>query len=153
VLGVEHTVIEGVDLEQVGTEEVLVARVRPVRSRRGRCGWSQSSGKVAGTGLTCGIRGRPEAARPKDGVNQWLLARSGVVVHPAEEGSLASRVLGHVRERSSNLPHLAAETGLFRVRSGGLSGGLAVCTISAYLVPYGPARRSRASRRCPINFI
>ncbi len=29
VLGVEHTVIEGIDLEQVGSEEVLVAGVRP----------------------------------------------------------------------------------------------------------------------------
>jgi len=38
VLGVEHTVIEGVDLERVGTEEVLVARVCPVRARRNRCG-------------------------------------------------------------------------------------------------------------------
>jgi transposase len=38
VLGVQHTVIEKVALEQVGTEEVLVARVRPTRSRQGRCG-------------------------------------------------------------------------------------------------------------------
>ena len=40
VLGVEHTVIEGVALEeQTGTaEEVLVARVRPTRSRQRRCG-------------------------------------------------------------------------------------------------------------------
>ena len=38
VLGVEHTVIEGVDLEHRGAEEVLVARVRPTRSRQGRCG-------------------------------------------------------------------------------------------------------------------
>jgi hypothetical protein len=30
VLGVEHTVIEGVELEQAGTGEVLVARVRPL---------------------------------------------------------------------------------------------------------------------------
>ncbi|MBA2323450.1 MAG: transposase family protein [Pseudonocardiales bacterium] len=38
VLGVEHTVIEPVDLEADGEGEVLVARVRPTRSRRGRCG-------------------------------------------------------------------------------------------------------------------
>jgi transposase len=38
VLGVEHTVIEGVDLESAGTGEVLVARVRLPRSRQGRCG-------------------------------------------------------------------------------------------------------------------
>jgi transposase len=38
VLGVEHTVIESVELEPDGGGEVLVARVRPTRSRRGRCG-------------------------------------------------------------------------------------------------------------------
>jgi len=38
VLGVQHTVIEGVDLEPAGAGEVLVARVRPTRSRTGRCG-------------------------------------------------------------------------------------------------------------------
>jgi transposase len=38
VLGVEHTVIESVELEPEGGAEVLVARVRPTRSRRGRCG-------------------------------------------------------------------------------------------------------------------
>jgi hypothetical protein len=37
VLGVEHTVIE-VDLEQAGTEEMQVARVRRVHCRRNRCG-------------------------------------------------------------------------------------------------------------------
>ena len=37
LLGVEHTVVEDVDLEGDGAEEVLVARVRPTRSRRGRC--------------------------------------------------------------------------------------------------------------------
>ncbi len=37
LLGVEHTVIEGVELEGEGAEEVLVARVRPTRSRRSRC--------------------------------------------------------------------------------------------------------------------
>jgi len=38
VLGVQHTVIEKVELEAQGGEEVLVATVRPTRSRRGRCG-------------------------------------------------------------------------------------------------------------------
>jgi transposase len=38
VLGVAHTVIEKVELESVGGEEVLVATVRPTRSRQGRCG-------------------------------------------------------------------------------------------------------------------
>lgn len=38
VLGVQHTVIEKVELEQLGGEEVLVATVRPTRSRQGRCG-------------------------------------------------------------------------------------------------------------------
>ena len=38
VLGVQHTVIEKVELEQQGEEEVLVATVPPTRSRQGRCG-------------------------------------------------------------------------------------------------------------------
>jgi transposase len=37
VLGVQHTVIEKVELERQGVEEVLVATVRPTRSRQGRC--------------------------------------------------------------------------------------------------------------------
>lgn len=37
LLGVEHTVIEGVELVEEGGEEVVVARVRPTRSRRSRC--------------------------------------------------------------------------------------------------------------------
>ena len=37
LLGVEHAVIEGVELEGEGTAEVLVASVRPTRSRRWRC--------------------------------------------------------------------------------------------------------------------
>ena len=41
VLGVEHTVIESVELEADGGGEVLVARVRPTRTRRGRCGQCQ----------------------------------------------------------------------------------------------------------------
>ena len=38
VLGVQHTVIEKVELETQGGEEVLVATVRPTRSRQDRCG-------------------------------------------------------------------------------------------------------------------
>lgn len=54
LLGVEHTVIEDVDLEVDGKgREVLVARVRPARSRRNRCsrcarrcpGYDQGSGR------------------------------------------------------------------------------------------------------------
>lgn len=37
LLGVEHTVIEGVELEGEGDAEVVVARVRPSRSRCSRC--------------------------------------------------------------------------------------------------------------------
>ena len=37
LLGVEHTVIEKVELRQENGEEVLVASVRPTRSRRSRC--------------------------------------------------------------------------------------------------------------------
>jgi transposase len=38
VLGIENTVIESVELEPAAGGEVLVARVRPTRSRRGHCG-------------------------------------------------------------------------------------------------------------------
>ena len=38
VLGVQHTVIEKVELERQGVQDVLVATVRPTRSRQGRCG-------------------------------------------------------------------------------------------------------------------
>jgi transposase len=38
VLGVEHTVVESVELESGVGGEVLVAQVRPTRSRQGRCG-------------------------------------------------------------------------------------------------------------------
>jgi transposase len=38
VLGVQHTVVERVGLETVGGREVLVATVRPTRSRQHRCG-------------------------------------------------------------------------------------------------------------------
>ena len=38
MLGVQHTVIEKVELERQGVEDVLVATVRPTRSRQGRCG-------------------------------------------------------------------------------------------------------------------
>jgi transposase len=38
VLGVAHTVVEKVELETDGGEEMLVATVRPTRSRQGRCG-------------------------------------------------------------------------------------------------------------------
>jgi transposase len=37
LLGVEQTVIESVELVEERGEEVIVARVRPVRARRLRC--------------------------------------------------------------------------------------------------------------------
>jgi hypothetical protein len=37
LLGVENLVIEEVELEVEGADEVLVAKVRPTRSRRLRC--------------------------------------------------------------------------------------------------------------------
>ena len=56
VLGVEHTVIEGVDLESAGTEEVLVVRVRPTRSRQRRCapGYDRGEGRRRWRGLDAG---------------------------------------------------------------------------------------------------
>lgn len=71
VLGVEHTVIEGVDLEQAGTEEVLVARVRPTRSQQGRCG-RRSPGYDQGEG-----RRRWRA---------WMLAPRGCTWKPTRRG-------------------------------------------------------------------
>ena len=38
MLGVQHTVIQKVELETQGGEEVLIATVHPTRSRQGRCG-------------------------------------------------------------------------------------------------------------------
>jgi len=65
VLRVEHTVVEGVDLEPAGAEEVLVARVRPTRSRTGRCGrcarrapgYDQGQGRRRWRGLDLGTTG------------------------------------------------------------------------------------------------
>ena len=62
VLGLQHTVIEGVDLEPAGAGEVLVARVRPTRSRTGRCGrcgrrgpgYDQGQGRRRWRGLDLG---------------------------------------------------------------------------------------------------
>jgi len=75
VLGVQHTVIEGVDLEPAGAGEVLVARVRPTRSRTGRCGRPVGG---AGRAMT---RGRAGAA---GGV--WTWARSGCTWRPTRRG-------------------------------------------------------------------
>jgi transposase len=83
-LGVEHTVIEGVELEQQETKEVLVARVRPVRSRRGRCGrcgrkapgYDQGEGRRRWRGLDAGTtRVYLEADAPR-----VACAEHGVVV-------------------------------------------------------------------------
>ena len=74
VLGVQHTVIEGVDLEPAGAGEVLVARVRPTRSRTGRCGrcgrrgpgYDQGQGRRRWRGLDLGtIRVYLEADAPR----------------------------------------------------------------------------------------
>jgi hypothetical protein len=37
VLGVQHTVIEKVELETHGGEKVLITMVRPTRARQARC--------------------------------------------------------------------------------------------------------------------
>lgn len=37
IVGVEHTAITGVDVEGDGLDERVVVRVRPNRSRQGRC--------------------------------------------------------------------------------------------------------------------
>jgi hypothetical protein len=47
LLGVQYTMIEGVELERVAGEEVVVARVRPTRSR------------TAGKPCACAVTGRP----------------------------------------------------------------------------------------------
>lgn len=74
VLGVQHTVIEGVELEAAGTAEVLVARVRPTRSRAGRCGrcgcrapgYDQGEGQRRWRGLDVGtVRVYLEADAPR----------------------------------------------------------------------------------------
>jgi transposase len=53
LLGVRHTVVEGVELEASPRGEVLIARVRPTRSRASRCGRCQrrSPGYDQGEGL------------------------------------------------------------------------------------------------------
>ena len=64
VRGVGHTVLEGVDLEPAGAEEVLVAWVRPTRCRAGRwgrCGrrapgYDQGQGRRRWRGLDLGTR-------------------------------------------------------------------------------------------------
>jgi transposase len=84
VLGVEHTVIEGVDLESAGTGEVLVARVRPTRSRQSRCGrcgcrapgYDQGEGRRRWRGVDAGtMRVYLEADAPR-----VSCAEHGVVV-------------------------------------------------------------------------
>ena len=82
MLGVQHTVIEGVDLEPTGAGEVLVARVRPTRSRTGRCGrcalrapgYDQGQGRRRWRGLDLGTTrvyleaDAPRVACPEHGV-------------------------------------------------------------------------------------
>jgi transposase len=74
VLGVQHTVIEGVELEVAEAGEVLVARVRPTRSRAGRCGrcgrrgagYDQGEGRRRWRGLDLGtLRVYLEADAPR----------------------------------------------------------------------------------------
>jgi len=74
VLGVEYTVLEGVELERAGSEDVLVARVPPVRSRRNRCGrcgrcspgYDQGAGRRRWRGLDAGTsRVSREADAPR----------------------------------------------------------------------------------------
>jgi len=84
LLGVEHTVIEGVELETEGAEEVLVARVRPTASRRSRCsrcdrrcrGYDQGDGRRRWRNLDLGtVRVYLEADAPR-----VRCAEHGVVV-------------------------------------------------------------------------
>ena len=74
LLGVEHTVVEAVELEDDDDEEVLVARVRPSRSRRGRCsrcdrrcrGYDQGGGRRRWRTLDVGtVRAYVEADAPR----------------------------------------------------------------------------------------
>lgn len=74
VLGVENTVVESVGLEPDGDGEVLVARVRPTRSRRGRCrrwrrrcaGYDRGEGRRRWRGLDLGtVRVYLEADAPR----------------------------------------------------------------------------------------
>lgn len=74
LLGVEHTVIERIELVQEGGEEVVVARVRPTRSRRSRCsrcgrkcrGYDAGSGRRRWRTLDLGtVRAYLEADAPR----------------------------------------------------------------------------------------
>jgi transposase len=74
LLGVEHTVIETVQLEDGGGEEVLVASVRPTRSRQGRCsrcdkrcrGYDQGDGRRRWRTMDVGtVRAYLEADAPR----------------------------------------------------------------------------------------
>lgn len=74
LLGVEHTVIESVELEGEGREEVLVARVRPTASRRSRCsrcdrrcrGYDQGAGRRRWRTLDVGtVKAYLEADAPR----------------------------------------------------------------------------------------
>ena len=82
VLGVENTVIESVELEPDGGGEMVVALVRPTRSRRGRCGrcqrrspgYDQGEGRRRWRGLDLGTTrvyleaDAPRVACPEHGV-------------------------------------------------------------------------------------
>jgi transposase len=82
VLGVENTVIESVTLEPDGGGEMVVALVRPTRSRRGRCGrcqrrspgYDQGAGRRRWRGLDLGTTrvyleaDAPRVACPEHGV-------------------------------------------------------------------------------------
>ena len=61
MLGVEKTVIEGVEFDE--DEQVLVARVRPVKRERGRCGVCRRRSPVT-TGVLVG-----------GGGGRWIWAR------------------------------------------------------------------------------
>jgi transposase len=84
LLGVEHTVIESVELEGDGAEEVLVARVRPTRARCSRCsrcgrrcrGYDAGDGRRRWRALDVGpVRAYLEADAPR-----VACAEHGVVV-------------------------------------------------------------------------
>ena len=84
LLGVEHTVIESVELVEEAGEEILIATVRPVRSRRSRCsrcgrrarGYDRGDGRRRWRTLDLGtVRAYLEADAPR-----VACAEHGVVV-------------------------------------------------------------------------
>ena len=126
VLGLRHTVIEGVDLEPAGAGEVLVARVRSTRSRTGRCGrrgpgYDQGQGRRRWRGLDLGtIRvyleaDAPRVECPEHGVRsgRGALGSARVAVHRRLRGHLRVAGVSRRAERALGAAagHLAGGVG------------------------------------------